>query len=71
MNPRTHTAIPLLDSIRQHDTFAFGAVVWFMFFANIYDMGGVFGIKYLSYAVVGVFLVFHYRSFRLRLEALP
>ena len=47
---------------------ALNAVIFFMLFANVYDMGGVFGIKYLSYLLGGVFLIYRYHSLKLRME---
>ena len=46
----------------------FKSVIYFMLFANIFDMGGDFGIKYLSYLVGIAYLVYEYPSMRLRLE---
>lgn len=34
-------------------------VLGFLAFANVFDLGGGFGLKYLSYALCGVFLVVH------------
>lgn len=46
----------------------FKAVIYFMLFANVFDMGGDFGIKYLSYLVGIAYLVYDYASMRLRME---
>ena len=46
----------------------FKAVIYFMLFANVFDMGGDFGIKYLSYLVGIAYLVYNYSSMRLRIE---
>ena len=47
---------------------ALNAVIFFMLFANVYDMGGVFGIKYLSYLLGGAFLIYRYHTLKLRIE---
>lgn len=39
------------------DTFLGLGIIWFLWFANIYDMGGGFGIKYVSYAVALLYAV--------------
>lgn len=44
------------------------AVIFFMLFANLFDMGGVFGIKYLSYLAGIVYLFYNYHALRIRLE---
>ncbi|MFK7847037.1 MAG: O-antigen ligase family protein [Rhodothermales bacterium] len=49
---------------------AFKAVVFFMLFANVYDMGGVFGIKYLSYLAGIGYLLYNYKPLRVRIEEL-
>lgn len=46
----------------------FYGIIYFIMFANIFDMGGAVGIKYLSYATTGLFVLYHYRNFTLRLE---
>jgi hypothetical protein len=37
-------------------------VIWFLLIANIFDMGGAFGIKYVSFAVALLYLLNNYRS---------
>lgn len=37
-------------------------VIWFLWFANLYDMGGGFGIKYVSIAVAVLYLVPNFRA---------
>ena len=47
---------------------ALNAVIFFMLFANVFDMGGVFGIKYLSYLAGGVFLLYNYNVLKLSID---
>lgn len=43
------------------DTFLGMGVIWFLWFANLYDMGGGFGIKYVSFAVALLYVVLNFR----------
>jgi len=38
-------------------------IVLLLWIANIYDMGGGFGVKYLSFAVALLYLILHFKSF--------